>query len=264
MESRLTFLLVVLPVVALSVSSTRSVHAIALDYLRKNHPPSDEHFELDVLDRHVRMALEARAVAPEAVPCEIFCDHILPYACLDEPDREDNMRSFLADTCRPMVRHAANAAEAACTLNALLWEALGVRYEPNLSPAYLSPREVMEHGAASCSGLSLLLVHSCRACGVAARCAAVADWGDGSGNHCWVEVYSGGRWHYLGAAEPSALNDTWFAHRLHAPGGPPVLASTFDRSTKPPRRFPLPWQPGDHESWVPAIDVTEHYREAQA
>ena len=82
----------------------------------------------------------------------------------------------------------------------------------------------------------------------------------GMGGH---EVASGG------AAEPSPLNQTWFAHRLTSKDGPTVLASTFahdatdrhvDSALPLPLRFPLPWQTADSADWVPAVDVTAHYR----
>jgi hypothetical protein len=276
------------------VGATRSADfRAALQYLELNRPPRDEALPLR---KNVLMALDARASSRWAceVPWDVFCDAVLPYACLDEPrDRHDVMRTELSRLCLPMVKGVATPGEAACVLNREIWSALGVEFRPNLSPRYLSPHDVVTNGAASCSGLSLLLVAACRAVGVPARCAGVMDWGDGSGNHVWVEVWSGGSWHSLGAAEPSELSDTWFADRLRRADAPPVFASTFSRECGTPPVpdeavcFPLPWRiedertesglepqgtrkggsgiqvSGTDHDFVPAVDVTGRYRQAK-
>ena len=214
------------------------------------------------------------------VPWPIFCDAVLPYCVLDEPREE--WRLLLQSRCLPLIAGANSPGEAAMMLNRKVWDVFDVRFEPNLSPTYLSPRSVIESGRASCTGLSILLVSCCRACGVPARCAGVANWGDGSGNHVWVEVFSSGCWHSIGAAEPSELNATWFAQKLRDPNRRvTVLASAFRRAAEADGGdssgsggsggggggggllFPLPWRSlGDEEAEVPAIDVTGEYRSA--
>ena len=188
----------------------------------------------------------------------------------------------------PLVANAGTVADAALALNSAIWEVLGVRYEPNLSPALLAPLDVLAAGRASCSGLSLLLVAACRSVGVPARVAGVGDWGaaHGGGNHVWVEVFAAGDWRHLGAAEPAPLGQTWFDERLRPADGPRVFASTYRRGAheaheeaalaadaegarqpEEARRsqcccFPLPWRAGgEGDEGVPAIEVTERYRE---
>ena len=166
------------------------------------------------------------------------------------------------EICLPLVSEADSTSEAALLLNANVWSKLGVQYQPNLSPAYTSPQSVMQHGSASCTGLSVLLVACCRAVGVPARCCGVADWGDGSGNHVWVEIWDREGWQHIGAAEPSEFNATWFEDRLWPSDGPRVIASTFAPSSASAKlRFPLPWQRADEsEAAVPGLDVTSAYR----
>lgn len=242
-------------------------HARALAFLRRHQPEHDRALVSDGrLEEGVALALAARGASPWAadVPWEVFVNDVLPYACCDEP--RCHWRPLLHARCMPLVAGCASAAEAALALNARLWDELDVRYEPNLSPRILSPSEVVANGRASCTGLSLLLVAACRSVGVPARLAGVRSWagegeggeGEHEGNHAWVEVYDRGAWYSLGAAEPSPLGATWFASRLHAAGGPRVLATTYAPAAAAERR--AAWGvPGGPEA-SPAVDVTAAYR----
>ena len=239
-----------------STSSPADVRAAAVAYLQHHRHPK---FDAAVpLEQHVTLALEARASTAwaSAVPWPIFCEAVLPPGCLDEP--RDDWRTVLRPRCSELVRGATSTAEAALTLNRAVWDEFKVRYLPNQSPKVLAPLTVLEHGYASCSGLSLLLIACCRSVGVPARVAGIADWGDGSGNHVWVEVWTPDGWHSLGAAEPSPLDSTWFAERLYSAEAPRVFASSFAPSES---SFPLPWASAETDSWpIPAIEVTPSYR----
>ena len=107
---------------------------------------------------------------------------------------------------------------------------------------------------ASCTGLSILLTDALRSVGIPARIAAIALWPDESGNHTWVEIWDG-QWHYIGAAEPTPLDHTWFTEKAsHTDARHPIYASSFKRTSL---SFPMPWAPG--LKFVPAVDVTERY-----
>lgn len=245
--------------------------AASIAFLLRHRPVHDSGVDVS---QHASLALQARAASAWAaeVPWPIFCDACLPYACLDEPRQE--WRPMLRERCAPLVADAKSAADAALTLNSRIWDLFSVRYEPNLSPQILAPLDVIKAGKASCSGLSLLLVACCRSVGVPARVAGVGDWGaaHGGGNHVWCEVYSGGEWHHIGSAEPSALSETWFDERLWPADGPRVFASTYVRCDEPDDEiaFPLPWRDttADREREgrirVPALEVTQRYRERAA
>lgn len=247
-------------------------HAAAVEFLARHRPAHDAHVGLEA---HAALALSSRAASPWAAesPWDVFCDGVLPYCCLDEP-RQD-WRPLLKDRCLPLVADASSAAEAALALNSRIWDAFGVRYEPNMSPGILAPLDVLAQGKASCTGLSLLLVACCRAVGVPARVAGVGDWGaaHGGGNHVWVEVHAHGAWHHLGAAEPSPLDVTWFDERLHPRDGPRVYASSYAGAQRHEEggehlsgccTFPLPWrdEAADRAAGreVPAVEVTSRYR----
>ena len=249
----------------------------AVRFLETHRPRRDGHLPASYLEAHAALALEAVGSAPwrDGDPCEddweLICNHVVSYRWIDEPLSTESWRPLLRERCAPLVAGAESAAEAATMLNGRIWDAFGVRYSPGMSPAVLAPLDVLESGAASCSGLSLLLAACCRAVGVPARLAGVLDWdgdGGGGGNHVWVEIYSGGVWHFVGAGEPTALNATWFAERLARADGPRVYASSFARQDGDGTLFPLPWRDdavddddaADAEWWPPAIERTEAYR----
>ena len=68
----------------------------------------------------------------------------------------------------------------------------GVRYSTARPKADQSPYESEDCKLASCTGLSILLVAACRACGIPARFVGTPRWTDNSGNHSWVEVFVDG------------------------------------------------------------------------
>ena len=197
------------------------------------------------------------------VPRAVFLDAILPYASLTEP--REAWRPKLAAVAAPLVAGCKTPGEAAMALNKGLFPALKVHYSTARSRADQSPSETISSGIASCSGLSILLVDACRSVGVPARVVGTPLWADGRGNHTWVEVWDGGGWHYLGAAEPDdkGLDHAWFAgDAAKATKDSPVhaiYASTFRRTGL---SFPLVWAPD--VSWVSAENVTDHYVAAAA
>lgn len=298
---------IVLLAAAASLSLLPDAH-LSLNYLLKHRPPQDAAIAPQALKAHAAARCDAAAECcrrfaheDEDIPYDVFCNAVLPYRALDEPLVTEDIAEFLPSLearVRPLVADATTATEAVLMMNEKLFDALSVRFEANQSPAFLTPRAVIENGAASCSGLSILLVQALRAIGIPARCAGVSDWGGehaGTGNHVWVEVWLEGKWRFIGAAEPTALDETWFAERLR--GGSTattVYAALFHRVGSRPDslvHFPLPWQLQDGfmdewldsdvdvdavgtlekqtedesdedcvaTSWVTAVDVSERY-----
>ena len=64
-----------------------------------------------------------------------------------------------------------------------------------------SPKESIEQGLASCTGLSIVLIDACRSVGVPTRLVGTPMWANKAGNHTWVEIWDGD-WHFTGACEP--------------------------------------------------------------
>jgi transglutaminase-like putative cysteine protease len=211
---------------------------------------------------NVELAYQARQQLPwgRRAPEEVFLNDVLPYANLDEARHP--WRKQLHELCLPLVKDCKTPGEAAHRLNSTIFTRLRVRYSTERKRADQSPKESIESGKASCTGLSILLSDACRSVAVPARLAGTPLWANKRGNHTWVEVWDGG-WHFTGAAEPDpkGLDHAWFEHdaslatkdsRLHA-----IYAASF---RKTPVSFPLVWAPDRKD--VYAENVTDRYARA--
>lgn len=187
----------------------------------------------------------------------LYREAVLPYANLSES--REKWRKLFYEKFSSTVKGIESPGEAAIHLNQTIFKELGVQYHATKRKRPdQGPLESIELGYASCSGLSILLVDACRAVGIPARVAGVAQWTNGPGNHTWVEVWDDG-WHVVGAAESTALDDIWFgAGVAAADASNPMLrvyAARFQRDTL---RFPMSWNP--YADYVSAEDVTARYK----
>ena len=146
----------------------------------------------------------------DEIPKEIFLNYILPYSNINE--RRDNWRKDFYNRFFSMVKNYSTVSEAVLKLNKEIWDLVNVHYSTKRPKADQSPYESIDAGIASCTGLSILLIDVCRAVGIPARFVGVPLWKDQSGNHSWVEIWDNG-WHFIGAAEESPLDKTWFGER---------------------------------------------------
>lgn len=208
---------------------------------------------------NVRLAYQARAAVPwgSGIPDDIFLNDVLAYANLDEA--RDPWRKQLHDLCLPLVKDCKTPAEAAQKLNSTIFQKLNVRYSTKRKRPNQSPKESIELGLASCSGLSILLSNACRSVAVPTRVVGTPLWADKRGNHTWVEVWDG-RWRFTGAAEqdPNGLDRGWFVHAAsQAKKDSPehaIYAASFRRTEVV---FPLVWDPRSRD--VFAENVTDRY-----
>ncbi|MFO0843969.1 MAG: transglutaminase domain-containing protein [Gemmataceae bacterium] len=213
----------------------------------------------DFLLENVALAYRARRESPwgGGLPEDVFLNDVLPYANLDEA--RDPWRKQFRQLCLPLVKDCKTPGEAARKLNATIFQKLNVRYSTGRKKACQSPKESIEQGLASCTGLSILLVDACRSVGVPARVAGTPLWANGRGNHTWVEVWDG-RWRFTGAAEPdpAGLDRGWFVHdAAQAKKDSPehaIYAASFRRTGL---AFPLVWDRDRRD--VPAENVSERY-----
>ena len=163
------------------------------------------------LKENVELAYKARAATAwaKAVPEAIFFDSVLPHVNITE-NRHPWRKEFF-DKYLPKVKGAKSTGEAALILNRTLFADYKVTYNTRRLRTDQSPKETIEQGMATCTGLSIMLVDACRAVGVPARIAGITAWPVRGGNHTWVEVWDKG-WHFVGAAEPDdkGLNHAWF------------------------------------------------------
>lgn len=229
----------------------------SLDFLIANMPTRDlQSLTADYLLEHVRIAHEAWQAAKwrDSTPKDTFLNEILPYACVNES--RDNVRRMLRTRFWPMVQDMDSPSSATAMLNQAVFRELGVKYSTKRRRADQGPAETMESGLASCTGLSILLINACRACGIPARFVGTPLWSDNSGNHSWVEIWDDG-WQFTGAAEPTGdqLNQGWFVQRAAqaTPGKHGIFAASFARTNV---AFPMVWS-NEQEVW--AEEITERY-----
>lgn len=231
-----------------------------LAFLVANMPDADlKALKADFLLANCELAYRARKEVPwgAAIPEDVFLDDVLPYANVDE--RRDAWRQEFYDLCMPIAKGCRTPSEVAQRLNSQVFKKLKVKYSTQRKAANQSPRESIEGGIASCTGLSIVLSDACRAVGVPARLVGTPLWANKRGNHTWVEIWDDG-WHFTGACEPDphGLDRGWFVgEAAQARKDSPQHAIYAARFQKTPLHFPLVWAPGNQD--VPAENVTDRY-----
>ena len=243
-------------------------------FLIANMPENDlRTLEPADLIENVEYAYQARSKAPWGgqVSADLFLNDVLPYASLDES--RDPWRKELYDRFAAKAWEFKTIEEAVRFLNREVFKAYGVKYDAAKRPRpNQSPAEAIKAGVASCTGLSIMLVDACRACGIPARIAGIPAWKDGkgdsagnhAGNHTWVEVWAG-EWHHVGGGEDTELDKAWFTGKTRGDGVDRrvwqhrIYASSFRKTGL---SFPLLW--AMESSWVPALDVTESYKKPKS
>ncbi|MGB0744311.1 MAG: transglutaminase-like domain-containing protein [Opitutales bacterium] len=246
------------------IDSAKKAHGAwgerAAKFLVAHMPEQDrEKLEVSFLVEHLDYAARAREAFPwaKAVPEAIYFNDVLPYAVFDEP--RDPWRAELYPIAARLVRGAKTASEAAQILNRDFFNTIETHYSRERQRANQSPKESMEQGKASCTGLSILLVAACRSVGIPARAVGTPMWWNNSGNHTWVEIWDG-EWYFTGADEynPKGLNHAWFVkNAARADLNDPhkaIYATSWKRSGL---HFPMVWSP--ESTTVAAIHVTERY-----
>lgn len=228
------------------------------------HMPAKDKASLStaVLLDNLTLALQARKEFPwsKDIPDEIFLNDVLPYAVFDEP--RDPWRSELLPLARDIVKDAKTATEAAQALNRELFRRVNVHYHTGRRRPNQSPKESMEQGKATCTGLAILLVDACRAVGIPARAVGTPLWANLRGNHTWVEIWDGD-WHFTGADEydPKGLDRGWFVNDAsQAHSRDPrhaIYATSWKRAGL---AFPMVWAKGSEQ--VAAVDVTTRYAQS--
>ena len=209
---------------------------------------------------HLATLARTATVWGPKVPQAVFLDAVVPYASVTEPRR--SMRAEWARRYGPLVKGTKTPGEAALLVNARLFKDTKVTYNTKRLRTDQSPPETLAQGMATCTGLSIMLVDALRAVGVPSRVAGIPSWPGRGGNHTWVEVWSGGAWHFVGAAEPDAkgLDHAWFAEEAGRVPGTVKDETVYAVTYKPTGlTFPLVW---NETARIPAENATPRYRMA--
>lgn len=170
-------------------------------------PASDALVPLEVMLDYVRHALFLRRESPFArdIPEDLFL-HFVFYPRINSEDLSP-CRSFFYDLLKSRI-------QGLCQEGAILeinrWCAEQVTYQAS-NDRTESPLTAYFSGIGRCGEESTFAVSVLRSAGIPARQIYVPFWAHCDDNHAWVEVFSQGKWHFLGACEPEPiLNRGWF------------------------------------------------------
>ena len=208
----------------------------------------------------VRYALKAREEIPwkDQISEDLFLRYILPYWSVNE--KRDPWRKFFYDKFMPAVREFKTASDAVKYLNDHVFKELNVTYDAVKRPkADQSAQESIAASYASCTGLSVILLNACRACGIPARFTGCPQWTDRSGNHSWIEFWDG-QWIYEGASSSDPRNRSWVGDKVKAATEDSLVGGVWAVTTEPQADgafFVLPWKPADRS--YPAVPLRAFY-----
>jgi hypothetical protein len=231
-----------------------------MEFLFQHMPERDlKTLKADYLTENRKYAYEARAKLPwgREITDDLFFNNVLPYANLDET--RDPWRKELYELCLPMVKDCKTPADAAQLLNRELFPKMKVRYSTQRKAPNAGPKQTIETGLASCTGLSILLSDACRAVCIPTRVVGTPLWANKRGNHTWLEIWDK-NWHFTGACEPdpAGLDRGWFVgDAAQAKKDVPEHAIYAASFAKTDTHFPLVWAPNSKA--VHAENVTDRY-----
>ncbi|MBO6190062.1 MAG: transglutaminase domain-containing protein [Alloprevotella sp.] len=223
--------------------------------------------QADVLDfspqyflTNTRLALRTREDMAwgKKVPPREWRHFVLPVRVNNE--NLDSFRIKLYDTLRERVA-GLSMTEAALEINH--WCHEHVTYRPS-DARTSSPLASLRTATGRCGEESTLTVAALRTVGIPARQVYTPRWAHTDDNHAWVECWTDGRWHFLGACEPAPkLGIAWF----NQPASRGMLMSTtvlgeYEGEEQVLRRTPTQTTINVTENYAPTARTTIEVRDA--
>ena len=231
-----------------------------MEWLVSTMPEIDlKSLKADFLVKNVRLAEQARTKAPwgKDLPESMFRQYVLPYANVNER-RDDWRQDFMDRFCAEAWKRT-DPIEAVRWINDHLPDMVNVHYHASKRrKPDQSPYESMELNYASCTGLSILLIDACRACGIPARMAGCPAWKVVQGNHNWVEVWWD-RWYNVGDTGSDPRGHDWVQDRCKTETDPDDWVHAVYAAVWRPTnvKYPLVW--AFEIEYVPALNITRFY-----
>ena len=179
-----------------------------LDILYSSMPlPDSTDYSRDFYLKNIRQSLKARKEMPwgKMVPEREFLHFVLPVRVNNENLDESRMVFYkeLKDRVKGL-----SMTEAALEVNH--WCHEKVTYTPS-DARTSSPLASIKTAYGRCGEESTFTVAAMRSVGIPARQVYTPRWAHTDDNHAWVEVWTDGQWHFLGACEPEPVLDLgWF------------------------------------------------------
>lgn len=169
----------------------------------------------------------------KALPESLFLHYVFYPRVGTEPLEE--CRSFFFDETRDILRTAPE--DRILAVNR--WCAAHMTYQAS-DDRTESPLSAFYSGTGRCGEESVFLVTILRSLGIPARQIYAPWWSHCDDNHAWVEAWSEGKWHFLGACEIEPVLDRgWFI--AAATRAPLIHSRTF---------FDYPDEAGDQEEFI--------------
>ena len=156
---------------------------------------------------NVNVSLRALDESPwgKDIPEEIFLHYVLP--CRVNNENLDSFRIVYYDEIMNRVKNK-NIIDAALEINH--WCHEKVNYQP-ADIRTSAPMSTILSARGRCGEESTFTVAALRTAGIPARQVYTPRWAHTDDNHAWVEVWSDGKWYYMGACEPEPVIDRgWF------------------------------------------------------
>ena len=181
---------------------------LCLQFLYGHLPVNDVlSFPVELLAGYVEASLEAweQIDYVKSVPQDLFFSYVLHHRVNSE--WLDGSRAALLTELLPLVQ-GKTMEQAALAVN--YWCYSQATYTP-ADDRTLGPLAIMRRTLGRCGEESVLAVAALRSVGIPARQCYCPRWSHCDDNHAWVEVWTDGTWHYLGACEPEPVLDKgWF------------------------------------------------------
>lgn len=180
-------------------------------FMIENLPPSDlgTITASDLLTNHI-LAFRARKELPwgKEIPDRIFLHYVLPYHISQEPIQP--WRTELYESLKARLKEVKTIEQAALELNR--WAGEKIKFQQTEFRDQ-GPLTSLKRGIGRCEEMMGLYIAAARTMSVPARPCGTPWWAVNDNNHAWVEVWSNGKWYYLGGGEPQTeLNNAWFNH----------------------------------------------------
>lgn len=196
---------------------------------------------------NVDASLRARREMPWGmkVPDKEFLHFVLPVRVNNEA--LDTARRAFYRELAPRVRNM-NMEQAALEVNH--WCHEKVTYRPS-DGRTSSPLSAVSQAIGRCGEESTFTVAALRSVGIPARQIYTPRWAHTDDNHAWVEVWTDGKWHFLGACEPEPMLDiAWFNQSA---------SRGMMMNTKVPGQYPGPEEILERTPISTTINVTSNY-----
>lgn len=148
----------------------------------------------------------------EMIDDSLLFYYVIPLRVSQEP--LENFSEIYKDTLYELVK-TLSMKDAVLRINE--WCYTKMEYKPT-EPYDQNAVTSIKRGFGRCEEMMILFIKSLRTVGIPSREVYTPYWPFTNSNHAWCEVWIDGKWYFLGGAESSDLNNSWFADEVKRTG----------------------------------------------